>query len=236
MECIWKEQGRLRNALRLYAVTDRRWLAGQTLADRVEKILQGGATFLQLREKELDKEALLQEARLLRELCSRYRVPFVLDDDVETALRSGADGVHLGQKDMAIEEARKLLGPDRIIGMSARTVEQALDAQERGADYLGVGAVFGTSTKGDAVALPREILQAICEAVSIPVVAIGGIQEKNILELRGTGVDGAAVVSALFAAEDPRSAAERLYGLTGEIIRRTEENRRQEEKERNGER
>ena len=217
MENGWKNPEILRRAMRLYAVTDRRWLKGQSLAVPVEAALQGGATFLQLREKELGAEALLKEAAALRELCAGYHVPFIVDDDVETALKAGADGVHLGQKDMGIEKARELLGPDRIIGMSARTVEQALQAQKMGADYLGVGAVFGTSTKEDAKALPRQTLQEICRAVSIPVVAIGGISEDNIIQLKGTGIDGVAVVSALFAAEDIKAAAERLYMLSGQV-------------------
>lgn len=218
MKKNWKIAEGLRPAMRLYAVTDRRWLHGRSLVAEVEKALEGGTTFVQLREKGPKSSAVLREALAIRELCNRYGVPFVVDDDVEMARKAGADGVHLGQKDMEIEEARRFLGPERLIGMSARTVEQAMDAQARGADYLGVGAVFGSSTKGDAVFLPHQTLQEICRAVSIPVVAIGGISEDNILQLKGTGIDGVAVVSALFAEENVRAAAERLYALSGEVI------------------
>lgn len=207
----------LRASLRLYGVTDRSWLRGETLVQQVEKALQGGVTFLQLREKQLQEEEFLEEALKIRELCSRYHVPFVIDDNVKVALRSGADGVHLGQADMGIQEARRILGEDKIIGLSARTAGQAVQAEKDGADYLGAGAVFGTSTKSDAITLPKGILKEICRSVSIPVVAIGGINSSNLLELRGTGISGAAVVSAIFAAEDIAAAARRLNVLAGQV-------------------
>ena len=188
--------------LRLYAVTDRAWLRGRTLMEQVEDALRGGATMVQLREKELDEDAFLREAMALAKLCHRYGVPLLINDNVEIARRSGADGVHVGQEDMAAEEVRGILGSDMIVGVTAKTVEQALRAQDAGADYLGSGAVFGSSTKLNAKPMTRETLSAITSAVSIPVVAIGGIHRGNILELAGTGIAGVAVVSGIFAAEN----------------------------------
>ena len=188
--------------LRLYAVTDRAWLRGRTLFEQVEDALRGGATMVQLREKALDEDAFLREAIALAKLCHRYGVPLLINDNVEIARRSGADGVHVGQEDMAAEEVRGILGSDMIVGVTAKTVEQALRAQDAGADYLGSGAVFGSSTKLNAKPMTRETLSAITHAVSIPVVAIGGIHSGNILELAGTGIEGVAVVSGIFAAEN----------------------------------
>ena len=188
--------------LRLYAVTDRAWLRGRTFLEQVEDALRGGATMVQLREKTLDEDAFLREAIALAKLCHRYGVPLLINDNVEIARRSGADGVHVGQEDMAAEEVRGILGSDMIVGVTAKTVEQALRAQDAGADYLGSGAVFGSSTKLNAKPMTRETLSAITHAVSIPVVAIGGIHSGNILELAGTGIAGAAVVSGIFAAEN----------------------------------
>lgn len=197
----------------LYAITDRTWLGGRTLKEVAEQALQGGVTCLQLREKELEEDKFLQEARELRELCKRYKVPFIVNDRVDIALACDADGVHLGQSDLEAGHARELLGPDKIIGVSAKTVEDALHAQERGADYLGVGAVFGTTTKKDATNITVDMLRAICQAVSIPVVAIGGITQENLPQLAGTGIAGPAVISAIFAKEDIREAAEALRGI-----------------------
>ena len=188
--------------LRLYAVTDRTWLRGRTLLEQVEDALRGGATMVQLREKELDEDTFLREAMALARLCHCYGVPLLINDNVEIARRSGADGVHVGQEDMAAEEVRGILGSDMIVGVTAKTVEQALRAQDAGADYLGSGAVFGSSTKLNAKPMTRETLSAITSAVSIPVVAIGGIHSGNILELAGTGIAGVAVVSGIFAAEN----------------------------------
>ena len=204
--------------LLLYAVTDRSWLNGETLYEQVEKALKGGATFIQLREKTLDREEFLKEALLIKELCGKYQVPFVINDDVEIALAADADGVHVGQKDMEAGEVRRRLGPDKIIGVSAKTVEQALLAQEHGADYLGVGAVFSTSSKKDAAKVSHETLQEICRAVDIPVIAIGGVSENNILQLKGRGICGVAVISAIFARKDIIQATRDLKTLTKEML------------------
>ena len=210
----------IRRAMALYAVTDRSWLReGETLADVCRNVLEHGATFLQLREKELDAESIQKEARELKELCAAFHVPFVVNDSVETALAVDADGVHVGQSDIQGRDIRALIGPDRILGMTARTVEEARAAETAGADYIGSGAVFGSSTKKNAKNLPLETLRDICASVSIPVVAIGGIGKENIWELAGCGIAGAAVVSAVFGAEDPGRAAEELLALSREIIR-----------------
>jgi hydroxymethylpyrimidine kinase/phosphomethylpyrimidine kinase/thiamine-phosphate diphosphorylase len=194
----------------VYAVTDRAWLKGESLKDQVEKALRGGATFVQLREKNLDRSLFLEEAAAIKEVCASFHVPFVINDDVEIALASGADGVHVGQKDMDVREARRRLGPGRIIGVSCKTVEQARAAEAGGADYLGVGAMYPTDTKSDTSQVTVETLRAICEAVEIPVVAIGGIRVDRIEPLRGTGADGVAVVSAIFGQPDIEAAARSL--------------------------
>lgn len=205
--------------LLLYAVTDRSWLNGESLCSQVEKALEGGATFIQLREKELDEEHFLEEARELKKLCERYKVPFVINDNVDIAVAMDADGVHVGQSDMEAGDVREKLGPDKIIGVSAQTVEQALLAQERGADYLGVGAVFPTGSKDDAVEVPHETLKAICEAVDIPVIAIGGINIENVGELAGKGLCGIAVISAIFAQPDIKRATKELKKVTEEMVK-----------------
>lgn len=207
--------------LRLYAVTDRTWLGKESLEEAVEAALRGGVTILQLREKQASHEELVKTAMRLKPLCRRYGVPLIINDDVEAALEADADGVHVGQEDMAVAEARRILGPEKIIGASAHNREEALEAQRQGADYLGSGAVFGSSTKKDATTLSREELTAVCRAVSIPVAAIGGITEENCLELAGTGVSGIAVVSALFAAADKEAAAARLRALAEKIAERS---------------
>lgn len=204
--------------LLLYAVTDRSWLGEQTLYEQVEEALKGGATFVQLREKELDDDTFLVEAIEIQELCKRYKVPFVINDNVEIARKMNADGVHVGQSDMEAGNVRALLGEDKILGVSAQTVEQAILAEARGADYLGVGAVFRTGSKDDADDVSHETLKAICEAVSIPVVAIGGIGKHNVLELSGSGICGIAVISAIFAAEDIRGATAELKNLTKQAV------------------
>lgn len=204
----------IRASMLLYAVTDRMWLKeGQDLTAVCRDVLENGVTFLQIREKDLDAEAFEREAMELKELCAQYRVPFVVNDSVEIALAIQADGVHVGQSDIRGRDIRAMIGPDRILGISAGTVEEAAAAERAGADYIGVGAVFGTSTKKDARALSPERLRAITEAVSIPAVAIGGINAANLLKLSGSGVDGVAVVSAIFAAENPGRAASELLGL-----------------------
>jgi thiamine-phosphate diphosphorylase len=203
--------------MRLYAVTDRAWIGKQSLAEQVESALRGGVTCVQLREKELDEERFLREAEEIFALCKRYRVPFFINDNVALALRCHADGVHVGQDDMDVAEVRRLVGQEMMIGVSVHTVEEACAAAAGGADYLGVGAMFATSTKTDASLVTKETLRAICDAVSIPVVAIGGISKANLLELAGTGVDGVALVSAIFSAADIAAECRRLYGLSQEM-------------------
>lgn len=205
--------------LLLYAVTDRSWLNGETLYSQVEKTLEGGTTFVQLREKELDEEHFLEEAKEIKELCRKYHVPFVINDNVDIALAMDADGVHVGQSDMEAGDVRAKLEPDKIIGVSAQTVEQALLAQKRGADYLGVGAVFHTGSKADAKDVSHETLKEICEAVDIPVIAIGGISKNNVMELAGSGICGIAVISAIFAQNDIKSATEQLKALTEKMVK-----------------
>ena len=202
----------------LYAVTDRTWLGGASLSWAVKEALTGGITLLQLREKNLTDREMLQEAQELLPLCHRHGVPLIINDRVQVALDAGADGVHLGQEDMSPREARAILGPDAIIGVSARTVGSAQRAEQEGADYLGVGAVFSTSTKTDAQNLSPETLRQICQAVHIPVVAIGGIGPDNILELLGCGIQGVAVVSSIFAQKNIAQAASRLRALSEQII------------------
>ena len=188
--------------MRLYAVTDRAWLRGQTLYEQVEAALRGGVTCVQLREKELDAETFLREAFELRDLCRGYGVPFIVNDAVDIAVKVRADGVHVGQSDMAARDVRALVGPDMLLGVSAKTVEQALAAEAAGADYLGTGALFSTSTKQDASCITFDTARAICAAVDIPVTGIGGITPENLPELAGLGLDGVALVSAIFAAPD----------------------------------
>lgn len=192
--------------LLLYAITDRHWLGDQTLYEQVQETLEGGSTFIQLREKELDYDSFLAEANEIKKLCADYGVPFVINDNVQVAVDCDADGVHVGQGDMEAGDVRQKIGPDKILGVSAQTVEQAKLAEERGADYLGVGAVFPTGSKDDADEVSHETLKEICDAVSIPVVAIGGITYDNIPELAGSGICGISVISAIFAADDIRQA------------------------------
>lgn len=203
----------------LYGVTDRGNLHGKTLLQQVEESLKGGVTLVQLREKHLSFQEFLEEAKEMKELCHKYGVPLLINDNVEICIESGADGVHVGQKDMEAGAVREKLGKDKIIGVSARTVEQARAAQNAGADYLGVGAVFSTSTKEDAKPLDHEILKAITKAVDIPVVAIGGISSENVLELKGIGIDGVAVVSAIYGKENPKEVAENLKALVSEVVK-----------------
>ena len=204
--------------LLLYGVTDRTWLDGRDLADVVEQSILGGVTMVQLREKDLAHDAFLEEARRIGQICRRHGVPFLIDDDVELAAAVGADGVHVGQHDMEAGMARAKVGPDMLLGVSAQTVEQALRAQAAGADYLGVGAVFPTGTKTDAEAVSYDTLKAICEAVDIPVVAIGGIGPDNVAKLEGSGICGVAVVSALYAQKDPCAAARTLLERTRAMV------------------
>lgn len=204
--------------LLLYAVTDRSWLKGETLYNQVEKTLKGGATFVQLREKTLDNETFLTEAKEIKKLCRQYQVPFVINDNIEIAIAMDADGIHVGQSDMEAGNVREKLGPDKIVGVSAQTVEQAILAEQKGANYLGVGAVFHTGSKSDADEVSHETLKAICEAVRIPVIAIGGIGKDNVLQLSKTGICGIAVISALFAQPDIERATADLKELTTKMV------------------
>lgn len=210
-----------KNSLLLYAVTDSAWIGDKTLYMQVEEALKGGATCIQLREKELEDDMFLKEAILMKELCRAYQVPFIINDNVGIAVQCGADGVHVGQKDMEAGNVRKLGGGDMILGVSVQTVEQAVLAEQNGADYLGVGAVFSTSTKLDADMVSLSTLKAICAAVSIPVVAIGGIYKNNIMELAGTGIDGVALVSAIFACSDIEYECRQLRELSKRMVNTT---------------
>ena len=205
--------------LKLYAVTDRSWLKpDETLASVTEELLRAGVSCVQLREKNAPDEEILQEAALLKEICERYNVPLIINDRPDLAQKANASGVHVGLSDMGIQKARQLLGPDFIIGGSAHNVEEALAAQNAGADYIGCGAVFGSTTKTNVTQLPVETLRAICQAVEIPVVAIGGINADNVLRLKGRKMAGAAVVSGIFACEDIEKGTRELLEKVESII------------------
>ena len=199
-----------RKSLALYAVTDRHWLNGRTLYDVVGESIEGGVTWVQLREKDMDEEEFLKEAIEIKKLCDRYGVPYVINDNVEIAKKSDADGVHVGQCDMDVKRAREILGEDKIIGVSVGSVKEALIAEENGADYLGVGAVFPTNSKADANDVSIDTLREICDSVNIPVVAIGGITKENIGKLSGSGIDGVAVISAIYAQDNILEATRQL--------------------------
>ncbi len=207
-----------KKAMLLYAVTDRAWTGGQSLYEQVEAALKGGVTCVQLREKELDEATFLQEAIALKALCHKYGVPFFINDNVDIAVKCGADGIHVGQEDMAAGAVRAKVGDDVMIGVSVHSVEEALEAVQNGADCLGVGAMFSTATKQDAGVLPIQTLSDICQAVDIPVVAIGGLTKENIPQLAGTGVDGVALVSAIFAAEDIERECKALYNISEAMV------------------
>ncbi len=202
----------------LYAITDRTWLNGRSLLSQVEEVLKNGATFLQLREKNLSYNELVEEAVQIKEIAARYNVPFVINDDIYAAKEAGADGVHIGQDDASYIKAREVLGDGKIIGMTAHNLREALAAQEAGADYIGTGAIFSTSTKHDTIPLPLDRLREITDNIQIPVVAIGGINHKNILSLKGSGIDGAAVISAIFAQEDVGLATAEMLNLCREVV------------------
>ena len=203
----------------LYAVTDRAWTGEQTLYEQVEAALKGGVTCVQLREKEMDETAFLQEAKDICALCHRYGVPFIVNDNVDVAIACQADGIHVGQEDMAAGEVRRRVGDAMLLGVSVHTVEEARRAVRNGADYLGLGAVFPTSTKTDVDQMTNETLRAICDAVDVPVVAIGGINRGNLLKLSGNGVDGVALVSAIFSAEDIEDTCRKLRLLAEGMVR-----------------
>lgn len=218
----WRLEQTMRSdkkSLLLYAVTDRSWLGEHTLREQVEKSLRGGATFIQLREKDLDRSLFRAEALELKTICADHKVPFVINDDVTLAVEIDADGVHVGQSDMEAGQVRDMIGPDRILGVSAQTVEEALLAQREGADYLGVGAVFHTGSKADADDVSYETLKDICEAVSIPVIAIGGITCENVEQLTGSGIVGIAVISAIFAEPDVEAATAELKKKVKETMK-----------------
>ena len=209
----------IRASMLLYAVTDEMWLKeGQTLASVTEEVLKNGATFLQIREKELGDADFLNQAKALKEVAARYGVPYVVNDNIQVALECDADGVHVGQSDIVGKDVRSMIGPDKILGVSANTVETAIAAEKAGADYIGVGAVFNTSTKKDATTLSVSQLREICDAVRIPVVAIGGISSGNILQLSGSGIDGVAVVSAIYAQSDPGAATAELLEKARKMV------------------
>lgn len=204
--------------LTLYLVTDRSWLKdGQTLESCVEQAILGGVTLVQLREKNLSDEEFTENARKMLAICRKHGVPLIINDRADIAAKVGADGVHVGLDDMSVKEARCILGDGKIIGATAHNVKEALAAEADGADYLGVGAVFGSSTKSDAKPLEMSELKAVCEAVKIPVCAIGGINAGNISRLFGSGIKGAAVISGILAGEDILSAAAALKEICGKL-------------------
>lgn len=202
----------------LYAVTDRMWTGRQTLYEQVEAALSGGVTCVQLREKELPDEEFLKEAITIKELCNKYNVPFFVNDNVDVAIKCGADGIHVGQDDMNAHDVRSLVGDDMMIGVSVHTVEEAIEAVENGADCLGVGAMFATSTKVDADVLSLQTLYDICHSVDVPVVAIGGLNKDNISRLAGSGVDGVALVSAIFASGDIKNECQELCRISKGMV------------------
>lgn len=208
-----------KEAMILYAITDRSWLGEKSLAEQVEDAIKGGATCIQLREKNLTFDEFLSLAKDVKKITDKYKIPFLINDNVDIAVKVNADGVHIGQGDEAINEARKKLNKDKIIGLSAHTVEEAILAEKNGADYIGVGAVFNTSTKSDAASVDLDTLRDICSSVNIPVVAIGGINEDNIIDLKGSGIDGVAIISAIFAKSDVQKAARLLFDLSREVVK-----------------
>ena len=209
----------IKNSLLLYAVTDSSMISNSTLKEKVEEAILGGATMIQLREKNISKDEYIALAKEIKEVTDSYNIPLIINDQVEVAIDCDAAGVHVGQEDMAASLVRAKIGPEKILGVSAQTVEQAILAEKAGADYLGVGSIFPTSTKKDAVLVSKETLKAICDSVNIPVVAIGGINEENIIKLKGSGIAGISVVSAIFAQKDAQKAAEGLRRQVEKILR-----------------
>ena len=208
-----------KNSMLLYVVTDRTWTINNNLSEQVEQSILGGATFIQIREKNLSFDEFVEEGLKIKSITDQYHIPFVVNDDIDVALKINADGVHVGQNDMQAKDVRKLIGTEKILGVSAQTVEQAILAQNNGADYIGVGAIFSTSTKRDADNVSFDTLTKIVRAVSIPVVAIGGICEENILELSGTGIDGVAVISAIFSKSDIKTTSRNLLELSKRMVK-----------------
>ncbi len=208
-----------KSSMLLYAVTDSSWLNGRRLAQDVEDVLKAGATFIQLREKNANYDQMLKLAKEIKALTDKYHVPFVIDDNIDVAVAVDADGVHVGQSDTEAKKAREILGENKIVGVSAGNLKEAIEAEKNGADYIGIGAMFPTDTKKDHTDITFEQAKEITEAVNIPVVAIGGINKNNILQLKGTGVDGVAVISAIFAQDDRYKAAKELLELSKEIVK-----------------
>ncbi|MBR6837196.1 MAG: thiamine phosphate synthase [Oscillospiraceae bacterium] len=208
----------IRKMMKLYAVTDRAWTGKQTLFEQAEAAMRGGITCLQLREKNMDKDEFLKEALEMKDLCRSYNVPLIINDDPYIAVKSGADGVHIGQKDMSLKEAREITGNGIIIGVTAALPELAVKAEQEGADYIGSGAVFGSTTKSDAKPLSHDVLREITASVKIPVVAIGGITRDNMAKLAGTGIAGAALVSAIFSADNIEAECRYLMTLSEQIV------------------
>ncbi len=208
----------VKKAMLLYAITDRTWLGNNSLYEQVEDAIKGGATFIQLREKNLSYEKFLEEAKKIKEITDKYGVPFVINDNVEIAKEIDADGVHVGQSDTEAKRAREILGKGKIIGISAGNLKEAIEAEKNGADYIGIGAMFHTDTKSDATSVTFEEAKEITSKVNIPVVAIGGINSENIISLKGTGVDGVAVISAIFSHENIYEATHKLRKLAEELI------------------
>ena len=204
--------------MQLYAVTDRAWTGNKTLYEQIKEALENGVTCVQLREKNLDEASFIEEAKKISVLCRQYNTPFIVNDNVNVAIASNADGIHIGQEDMGLKDVREIVGENMIIGISAHTVEEAKFAQENGADYIGIGAVFETSTKNDVDVIPYEKVKSICDAVDMPKVATGGINAANKLKLKGSGIDGVAVVSAIFGAKDIGKATKELYTLSNNLI------------------
>lgn len=207
-----------KKSMLLYVVTDRSWLGENSLKDQVEDTLKAGASFIQVREKELPFDEFLREAIEIKNITDKYNIPFVINDNIEVAIQSNADGVHIGQDDMPAPDVRKLIGQDKILGVSAATVKDAKLAEENGADYIGVGAMFSTDTKQDANVISMDTLKDICNSVSIPVVAIGGINEKNVPMLKNSGVDGICLISAIFSKENIYEATKKLYDLSVDMV------------------
>lgn len=207
-----------RDYMKLYAVTDSSWLNGRSLTDVVEEAIIGGVSIVQLREKNADDETFISKAKELLVVCRKHDIPLIINDRVDIALKCDADGVHIGQSDMELRQARELLGEGKLIGTSAHNVEEAKAAVASGADYLGIGSVFNTTTKLDATSLARDEMLAICKAVDVPIVGIGGVTAQNIHELKGSGVDGVAVVSAIFAQENILEATKNLRKICDETF------------------
>lgn len=203
--------------LSLYLVTDDRWLNGRKLENVVKEAIEAGVTCVQLRAKDASKEEIIKQAKALKEVCHQYHVPLIINDHVDICIEVGADGVHVGQSDLEASKARELLGPDKIIGVTAKTIEQATNALKAGANYLGVGAVFGTTTKLDAKKITIDDLKAIKEAVNLPIVAIGGIEKDNAILLKGSCISGIAVVSAIMASPDIKADTNYLRQIVEDI-------------------